>query len=163
MLGLIHLNRHLIDQAHGFITVLSPIIYSGKCESVFSSSIGQHLRHCIEHYDELFLAHENSRHVNYEARPRDLILETDTGIALARLAKIIVSLDSLTPTPQPIAVLDTGCENPAASSLDRELQYLVSHTVHHFAIIAIIARHFDVQVPGNFGVAPSTLKHRASA
>jgi len=163
MHGLIHLNSHLIGQAHGFVAALPPIIYSGKCETVFSSSIGQHLRHCIEHYDELLHAHRESREVNYEARPRDFAIETDPSVAIGRLENITASLAALDTSPAPLKILDTGCEGSACSSLDRELQYLVSHTVHHFAIIAIIARHFDVSVPENFGVAPSTLKHRASA
>lgn len=163
MHGLIHLNSHLICQAHGFITQLSPIIYSGKCETVFSSSIGQHLRHCIEHYDELLHAHRDGREVNYEARPRDFAIETDPSVALSRLENLTSSLAMLDISPTPLKILDSGCETPACSSLGRELQYLVSHTVHHFAIIAIIARHFDASVPEDFGIAPSTLKHRASA
>ena len=163
MLGLIKLNSHLIAQAHDFVSGLTPIVYAGKCESVFSSTIGQHLRHCIEHYDELLLAHTECRDVNYETRPRDLLLETNPAEALRRLSATTTALGALGTTPSSLKILDTGCSCPSESSIERELQYLVSHTVHHFAIIAIIAKHFDVAVPENFGVAPSTIKHRASA
>lgn len=163
MSGLIQLNSHLIDQAHDFVSGLSPIIYAGKCEPVFSSSIGQHLRHCIEHYDELLLAHHECRDVNYEIRPRDLALEIDPAEALRRLSATTTALAALDTSPGPLKILDTGCDCPSESSMERELQYLVSHTVHHFAIISIIARHFDTAVPQNFGVAPSTVKHRSSA
>lgn len=163
MLGLIQLNSHLLGQAHGFVSGLSPIVYAGKCESVFSSTIGQHLRHCIEHYDELILARRECRDVNYDARPRDLLLETDPAEALRRLFATDAGLHALSTSPGSLKIIDTGCDRPSESSIERELQYLVSHTVHHFAIIAIIARHFEVAVPENFGVAPSTTKHRASA
>ena len=48
------------------------------------------------------------------------------------------------------------------STIRRELQFLVSHTVHHYALIGLILKTMDVSVPENFGVAPSTLKHEQS-
>ena len=47
------------------------------------------------------------------------------------------------------------------STTGRELQFLVSHTVHHFAMIGGICRALEVEMEENFGVAPSTLRHRA--
>jgi hypothetical protein len=48
------------------------------------------------------------------------------------------------------------------SSLSRELQVLSSHTVHHFALIAVTLRAHGVQMDPDFGMAPSTLRHLAS-
>ena len=58
--------------------------------------------------------------------------------------------------------LDCGedCGNPSSSTLGRELQFLVSHTVHHFAIIGAICHRMDIELAPTFGIAPSTLKHR---
>ncbi|NIP97468.1 MAG: hypothetical protein GWO24_30170, partial [Akkermansiaceae bacterium] len=44
--------------------------------------------------------------------------------------------------------------------LGRELQFLVSHTVHHFAMIGGICRALGVALEDDFGVAPSTIRHR---
>lgn len=41
----------------------------------------------------------------------------------------------------------------------RELQFLLSHTVHHFALIATLLERFEIGVPEDFGIAPSTLKY----
>ena len=46
-----------------------------------------------------------------------------------------------------------------ASSLDRELQSLISHTVHHYALIAMLLRVSGRQPAADFGVAPSTLRY----
>ena len=46
------------------------------------------------------------------------------------------------------------------SSVERELQFLRSHTVHHFALIAVILRLSGVEPDEQFGVAPSTLRYR---
>ncbi len=46
----------------------------------------------------------------------------------------------------------------ATSTLARELQFAMSHTVHHYALIALILRTQDYEVHPDFGVAPSTLR-----
>ena len=48
------------------------------------------------------------------------------------------------------------------SSISRELQVLSSHTVHHFALIAITLRMHGVEMDPDFGMAPSTLRYLAS-
>ena len=49
--------------------------------------------------------------------------------------------------------------NVISSTVGRELQYLLDHTIHHYAIIAIILKAQSITVPEEFGVAPSTLKY----
>jgi len=45
------------------------------------------------------------------------------------------------------------------SNLARELQFLASHTVHHYALIALTLTALGVPVDADFGMAPSTLRH----
>ena len=45
------------------------------------------------------------------------------------------------------------------STLRRELQFLLSHTIHHFALIGLLLSFHGVEPGEEFGVAPSTLKH----
>ena len=59
---------------------------------------------------------------------------------------------------EPNAVRDSFME----SSVSRELQVLSSHTVHHFALIAVTLRAHGVHMDPDFGMAPSTLRHLAS-
>jgi uncharacterized damage-inducible protein DinB len=42
------------------------------------------------------------------------------------------------------------------SSVGRELAFVVSHTIHHCAVIALLLRDLGVAVPPRFGYAPST-------
>lgn len=48
----------------------------------------------------------------------------------------------------------------ARSTIARELQFLVSHTVHHWALIAFMLRSEGLAVPEGFGISPSTLEYR---
>ncbi len=161
MNGLIQLNLHLITQVLSFTETLSEGVFSKPCKEVFSSTIGQHLRHCIEHYDA-FIRAENSRGtLDYETRPRNPLIETNLDCAREQLKKIEKQLIEVGSLEAMIYVIDTGAKEPTTSSVSRELQYLISHTVHHFALISVIAGMNDQPLPENFGVAPSTLKYRA--
>jgi hypothetical protein len=48
------------------------------------------------------------------------------------------------------------------SSIGRELQVLSSHTIHHFALLAMVLRARGVSVDAEFGMAPSTLRYLSS-
>ena len=120
------------------------------------------VRHCIEHYDELLVAHAEKRVVRYHARPRNVEVETDSEVAVNRLRFIHNQLDRVGSEDDALKVSDGGIATPSPSSLSRELEFLISHTVHHFALITVIANKFQIEVPENFGIAPTTLKHRES-
>ncbi len=45
------------------------------------------------------------------------------------------------------------------SSVGRELRFLASHTVHHYALIAALLRQRGVDPGESFGVAPATAAH----
>ena len=162
MLNLIQQNQSFIDQAISLILKMQPAAYSQCSEEVFSSSIGQHVRHCIEHYDELLVAHAEKRVVRYHARPRNVEVETDSEVAVNRLRFIHNQLDRVGSEDDALKVSDGGIATPSPTSLSRELEFLISHTVHHFALITVIANKFQIEVPENFGIAPTTLKHRES-
>ena len=49
------------------------------------------------------------------------------------------------------------------SSVARELDFLQSHTIHHYAIIAMLCRLQNVVVEQGFGVAPSTLRYQLTS
>jgi len=65
-----------------------------------------------------------------------------------------ISLRALAPREMPACL--------ASTSIKRELAFLLSHTIHHYAIVAIICRLQGLSVEDDFGIAPSTLRHRAA-
>ena len=61
-----------------------------------------------------------------------------------------------------VAVITAGSDRVPAwseSTVARELQFLVSHTIHHHALIAAILRLESHTPAEGFGIAPSTLKY----
>lgn len=132
----------------------------------FEASIGQHYRHVLEHYD--CLCHGLTTNiVNYDARQRDVGLETNVSKAMDRTCNILDSLVSLDPTElgrpcKSVQSLGYSATEPLAvrSNIGRELAYCIGHSVHHYAIIRLICASVEVNLPGNFGFAPATLKHK---
>lgn len=159
-------NIHFLTQARELLARLSDVDYVAAGPGGLRGGVGPHLRHVLDHY-ELFLAGVASQAVDYDLRTRDTTVERDRAAALEKLGLIVAGLTRLADEDVDRALMvkvDSGeaAERFAgASSVGRELQFLVSHTVHHYAVIAVLLRVRGVEPGRDFGVAPSTLKHEA--
>lgn len=161
-------NLTLIDQGVRLLQVLAPPVFTAQSPLTLGASIGGHVRHNLDHYD-CFLRGLAAGRVDYDERERTAAIETNIAAALTALRRAAAGLGgiALGLLGQDVEVrMDTGDseERPwTRSTVRRELQFLLSHTVHHYALIAMICRQYEQQVPEDFGVAPSTLKHRRRA
>ena len=160
---LLRANLHYLQQALDLLDRLEDEQFAEPVASFHQSSVGGHMRHCIDHYLS-FLGGAGSGRVDYDDRNRELRLETATNDARAAVEQIIRGMEAVTSMPVGLLVkMDCGGEEIdwQPSTVGRELQFLVSHTVHHFAMIGGICRALGVVPEDDFGVAPSTLRHRA--
>lgn len=129
------------------------------------SGIGAHVRHVLDHYDA-FISGLTSGTVDYDRRERDGETQVVRARALARLATVSDQLSALKPSQLPEkfgVIMDCGSAEStsvsASSTPMRELQFLVSHTVHHDALIGASVRALNITIDERFGVAPSTLRY----
>jgi len=125
------------------------------------SGPGPHFRHVVDFYRRLFegLGQEgDSNAVDYDRRDRDPSIEAERAVCKAVMQELVARLETIERVDRP---LDVRCDQlpSARSTLGRELQGLVSHTVHHYALIAIAVRVQGVDPGPEFGVAPSTLAY----
>lgn len=160
-------NIACLQQATDLVHSLPDALYARKEATCYNSSIGGHLRHVLDHYHSLEKGWE-ARQIDYEARPRDTHLETERTAALAALTHAIKSLNkrSSDELATSVEICLGNAATPAVchSSYLRELQFLLSHTIHHFALIATIARLGGFEdFPEGFGIAPSTLAYLAAS
>lgn len=162
-------NIYFLEQGISLLLSISDEQYSFNNGKYFKSGIGRHFRHVIEHYTSLINGYTNK--VNYDDRDRDLKLETSRNSAISALRSIIDSVEIFQIKPDliknKVEVMSNGGiyveESPwSNSTIRRELQFLVSHTVHHYALIGLILKTMDVVIPEDFGIAPSTLKYESS-
>jgi hypothetical protein len=122
--------------------------------------IGTHVRHIIDHY-WAFQQGMVSGSIDYNRRHRDTSLETDPQQATEALQLIYQWLDKHPLANPPITVI---CEisvshNESAtidSCIERELVYLLNHTLHHVAYANLLAKSLGLNTPTHLGVAPAT-------
>ena len=158
-------NLHFVRQGRGLLRRLDPEVYAAAGSR--HSSVGAHLRHCIDYY-RCFLDGLDGNRIDYDARQREAALETDPATASAALEDIARRLEAIEPQEFGRVVevkVDTPADAPDAwsrSTVARELQFLVSHTVHHYALIAHLLREQGIEPGDELGVAPSTLEYRKS-
>nr|MBA2621572.1 hypothetical protein [Acidobacteriota bacterium] len=126
-------------------------------------TVGGHFRHCLE-FVNCFLAGIAAGRVDYDSRQRNHLIETRREYARAEYARTIRALDEFSPpeAKNTILVKPEGLARDedfwCASSIERELEFLRSHTIHHYALINFKLRALNFDVPPEFGVAPSTLR-----
>ena len=139
-------------------------VIEGLADEVFTEphgrngSIGAHFRHNIELIKALFDGLDTGR-INYAARSRDRTIETDRSAAVKALEGLIDGGRgfALLDVAKPLAVASESVPGPdLASSFGRELEFAISHTVHHHALIAERIRGMLVGIDPMFGVAAAT-------
>jgi hypothetical protein len=156
-------NRAALQQGLALLELLSDQEYAESPAG--RPPIGPQYRHVLEHYQAFFGGLGTGR-VDYDARARDELLERSRGAALAATHDSLAALDALRGQPdRPIEVqmeTEAGIPDWRASSAGRELQFLLSHTLHHFAMIRQLLPDPVQALGADFGVAPSTLTFRRS-
>jgi hypothetical protein len=101
--------------------------------------------------------------LSYDRRDRDLALEHDRTRGILALRQQGRRLEALVgrPADQSLrlcAQVDcSGSTVEVASSLGRELVFVLQHTIHHQAILALLLAARGVTIPPRFGYAPSTV------
>jgi uncharacterized damage-inducible protein DinB len=157
----------VLGQGESLLNSLSDGEYTRKLPSVFGSTVGEHYRHCLDHFQS-FLQGFDAYEIDYDHRERNPRIEKDRSFALAETYRMIIGFASI-PTlffDRPINVrskvnYDVDETSSIGSTVGRELMYAVAHAIHHYALIAVMCRILEVPVPAGFGVAPSTLKYHA--
>lgn len=158
----------ILNQGETLLMEISDDVYTRKLPVAFNASIGAHYRHCLDHFQNLHGAAVTGD-LNYDARQRDPLLENDRFAALnatRALREQYLSLDgrclvrALNVTCK--TNYSTGDSQISASTVGREVMYVVAHAVHHYALIGIMGALMEVKMPAGFGVAPSTLKYQAN-
>jgi uncharacterized damage-inducible protein DinB len=119
------------------------------------------VRHCLDHVSAL-IASTYTGVCAYDGRARGTEIETHRRAALAAVAGLIRVVAGLDPSllereiDVEIQLDRAGTISHARSSFGRELLYVMSHTIHHNALVALMLRERGISVDPHLGLAPST-------
>jgi uncharacterized damage-inducible protein DinB len=165
------INDHITDnlralrQGLDLLHRMDDRLYAAIQRPYFQYGVGSHFRHCLDAY-QCFLRGVAAGRIDYDERERDERIEQQRARAMARLEATIEKLanlplaDGATPLLVKLEAADPQDERAwNQSSLGRELHFLLSHTIHHYALIALMLRLQGFHPAEDFGIAPSTLAH----
>lgn len=158
----------LLEQLRDVITMLPAAAYVARPAVRVSGSVGEHVRHCVDHVAALTACLEGDE-LCYDRRVRGTRTETDPASAANEIERLFVRLDRLALTaPDRIVTVSALVEKTlppviVRSSVGRELAFVIQHTIHHFALIAVLLDYQGWRVPHGFGIAPSTASALAAA
>ncbi|QOV89546.1 DinB family protein [Humisphaera borealis] len=156
----------LLTELSAVIQNLTDAQYVQKPVGVMPSSVGGHVRHCLDHVAALVEARQSNT-LNYDHRQRGTPIENDREAAAAAVRAQVDALsawhESDLAADISLSVLLTSDGQPinVGSTLGRELAYTVSHTIHHNAIIGAMVKTLGGLLPDCFGFAPATLRDAA--
>ena len=139
---------------------LDDVTYVAARRDGVSGSIGAHVRHTLDHVAAV-LEPATADVIDYDTRRRGTEIETRRSGAAAELRRLARALQSSGPAfdrrVELSAVIDpTGRRVRAESTLERELVFTLSHTIHHQAIVALLMADAGRTTPARFSLAPST-------
>lgn len=153
------LRQHL-DEVSSVVMALDAQAYAARPIPTISGSIGEHVRHCLDHIASLIAA-TSSRALTYDSRERGTAVERDPAEAMRLVLRLKAALDRWggRTFDDPICVVSLvwpGQRVTGWSTLGRELAFVTSHTTHHQAVIALLMSVQGLTVPDGLGYAPST-------
>lgn len=160
ILGIVAVLRQLAD----VVRALTDEQYRTRPVGVVSSNVGGHVRHCLDHVDALLAGVERGE-VDYDRRQRGTEVETSREAALDAVGRQERQLHACPAgfeyRPLRLSAMVSSSLPPVKveTTVGRELAFVLSHTVHHNALIAVMAKTLGVSVPDRFGYAPSTIAH----
>lgn len=158
--NLLNSNIQALNEGAELLGQLESEQYTSACKPAFQSTIGAHFRHVLEHY-RCLIGQLGCGVICYDSRERDSWLECDIEYAkrtITELKTALIEIDVEAFTRN-YSIVDQQSTETVSTTLDRELLFLQSHTTHHYAMAAAMARLLGYQPADNFGVAIATINH----
>lgn len=155
---------HLLDQLVALLMTMDPDAYVARPVATVSGSVGEHVRHTLDHVSAL-LATGSTTVLSYDHRERGGQVEYSQSAAIRetlRLRAGLARFDGTADAPIQVATRLTQAGHTVLSwsTHARELAFVISHTIHHCALMAVLLAVQGVPVPHRFGYAPSTPSSR---
>ena len=144
--------------------------------SLAKASIGQHLRHSLDHVRKLIdAATVGPAIVYYDARSRGTDIEFSVAAADREVDGLVAALENCKQDLELKVNFMLGGESPTqqdlslVTSLSREMAFVAHHSIHHNAMILMIIRNNPampelhrklLESEPSFGFAPSTVDYK---
>jgi hypothetical protein len=165
MKEIIEASLYSLRQLKVFLIQINQEQYTKSLEVFSGSTLGMHTRHILEFYQCLFAFHEN-KIVDFDKRMRNPKIESNLNTAFEKVENIMQHLVQLNMNSELKLAMNISVANEKMilvdTNLERELIYLLEHTIHHMAILKMgcLVDFKHIVFEEYFGVAYSTIKFR---
>ena len=153
------IKRSLIGELNTAIKVIIQLDDLTYCrDSSLSSSVGEQFRHDLD-FVNTFLNGIDLGRIDYTRRERDPRVSLSRAYAIGKyeFAKRKLEIIGRSRLSELISVRSEVAELMwLSSSVSREMEFVLSHTIHHHALIAEKLERQGFSLNGDIGVAPST-------
>jgi DNA relaxase NicK len=157
-------NLQILSQLEEVLEQLHAQDFSMPLDILSGNTIGMHVRHILELYQEFFTGIVHGE-INYDKRKRNLTLQEDLETAIWVLKDVKAQVKAL---QNETALVVKSCFVDSEiiqlpSSLSRELAYNLEHSIHHMAILQICFKQYfpKLILPAHFGVAYATVQYQS--
>lgn len=153
--------RDLLDEMRSMIERIDDETYVAPAHGRSGGGIGGHVRHCLDHIGA-FVTGTRTGLCAYDRRARGTAVETCRVAAIHSILDLDADLLRLgshlfeMPVDVETQVDPAGAFLVTTSSVGRELVFVVSHTIHHNALIAHLLDERAIEMGPRFGLAPAT-------
>ena len=132
--------------------------YTARVSILDDQTIGQQIRHIAEHW-QILLENYDSGCINYSARKRDKVMESNKNESLKLLMQLQIKSVK---KDKKLSIVSIDGQMTFDSTYFRETDHITEHIIHHAAIIkmAILSLNTNFLLPLNFGYAPSTIAYK---
>lgn len=156
------IKRSLIEEIGKAVSVIGEVDdLTFRRVSGSSSSVGEQFRHNLD-FINTFLNGLGVGKIDYARRERDLQVSVSRSYATERFEKAARRILSLTRAKlSELVSVRSEIDGSVwlASSVIREMEFVLSHTVHHHALIAAKLETQGFKTDPSFGVATSTKEY----
>lgn len=154
----------IFGQLNNLLMRMNDEEYSSPLPVLSGNTIGKHVRHILELFEEMIRGIESGC-ISYDERRRSLDLECAVDAAVNKAHEMMLPLENL--QDKPVGLKGNWSAEDTMpfiiqTSVFRELAYNIEHAIHHMAIIDIAVRSAfpHHQLPQNFGIAPATIRYK---
>lgn len=171
-------NIEALDQGIELVGNVTDEQYTKIVTPYASSSMGAHFRHILDMFHALKNSYQTATSVvntdaltvvDYDYRRRGAAVEDQRTVALDELKEIkswmrvlgknLSTFGNVGVRIKTEVTLQDTQSVELDSSIFRELIFISSHAVHHYALITVIAKLQNISVNDSIGLAPATVSY----
>jgi hypothetical protein len=173
----------VLAQKKVLVELLTDADFKRGLDGFFGSSVGGHIRHSCDHFQNVLLAHDYYCNqtlaettttpeltFSYDERSRATSVQSQRGEALKAIDAMVVKVPTLAlDTRIVIGFLAAETEPMETFSIQstvaRELSFVAHHGIHHLATIRLMMDRmaYKLDATSNIGKAPSTVQFEGAA